>query len=87
MYVKRELLEDPAGNLLFSVVQDNTEHAKGVQAENEENGGWTEERTMKKMMSVPPYVYYEWVDKLGPECWQDKEFLKFFQKHRPEFCY
>ena len=87
MYVKKNLIEDANGNFVFSVVEDNTEHAKGVTQEREATGGWTAERTMKKMLSVPPYVYMTFVDKLGPECWQDPEFLKFFKKTYPHFSY
>ena len=86
MYVKHNLIEDAGGNFVFSVVQDNTEHAKATQQEKAETGGWTEERTMKKMVSVPPYVYQEYSNLYGAECWQSKDFLKWFKAHRPEYC-
>jgi len=86
MYIKHDLIQDLDGNFVFSVVQDNTEHAKAVQHEKDTTGGWTEERTMKKMVSVPPHVFQHYSDLYGPECWQSKDFLKFFKEHRPEYC-
>jgi hypothetical protein len=86
MYIQKSLITDADGNYVFSVKADGTETASIVTAERETTKGWTEERTMKKMVSVPPYVYYEWADKLGAECWNDKEFLKFFRAHSPHYC-
>ena len=87
MYLQHNLIQDLDGNFQLTMVQDNTALAAAVSAEKAETGGWTEERTMKKMLSVPPQVYHEYAQQYGAECWQDDDFLKFFAAHRPEFAY
>jgi len=87
LLVSKNLIVGEGGNFIFSVVEDNTEHAKDVAYDRERTRGWTEERSMKKMVSVPPYVYYTFTDKLGADCWSDQAFLKFFKKQYPHYSY
>lgn len=85
MIVAQNLLIDPEGNYLLSITEDQTEVAQAASAIRDATGGWTEDRTMKLMLKVPPQEYVEWANRLGPECWSDPEFLKFYKNHRPEF--
>ncbi len=86
MYLKKKLITDPSGNVVFTVVEESTLLAKEVHKRKEKDGGWNESRTQKMMMSVPPYVYQKFSDELGPECWSDRTFLREFARMRPEFC-
>lgn len=86
MYMQKKLLTDSHGNITFTVMEENTPIAYAVHKRDEEDGGWNKTRTQKLMMSVPPYVYQKFSDELGPECWQDRTFLREFARMRPEFC-
>jgi len=85
LYTTNSFLEDANGNILLTIEQDQTEVARDVQNTRENGQGWTKDRTMKKAFSVPSQEFYEWSQKLGADCWQDDDFLKFYSKHRPEF--
>lgn len=85
MIVAQNLLIDAEGNYLFSVTEDQSEVVSAASEIRNTTKGWTPERTMKLMLKVPPQEYAEWANRLGPECWSDPDFLKFYRKHRPEF--
>jgi len=72
--------------MLLTIKEDSTSVEVANKNVRETTKGWTEDRTMKKMMSIPPNEYYHWIDKVGEGCWDDTGFLKFYKNHRPEFC-
>lgn len=87
MEIAKSMIVDLDGNFCFTAMQDNTSLAKAITDQKGETKGWTEDRSMKKIMSVPPYVYQFYVDKFGStDCWSNPQFLKDFAKMRPEFC-
>ena len=69
MEIVKQLLVDAHGNYCFTAAQDNTSVAAAVTEQRNDTKGWTEDRTMKKMLSVQPYVYQYYADKFGStEC-------------------
>ncbi len=85
MIVQKNLITDARGNIVFTAIEDNEPLAKLVHQERQGNKGWTEDRSAKLMLSIPPYVYQKYCDELGPECWNDRGFLIEFSRMRPEF--
>jgi len=85
MIVQKSLMTDAMGNIVFSLTEDQTAYINNVQDAKNTNNGWTEERTMKAICSVPPREYHEWGSKLGYECWTDRDFLKFYKARNPQF--
>lgn len=82
---RQNFIQDANGNILLTIEQDQTDIAKSVGIIKEETKGWSTDRTMKMSFSVPAQEYYEWGEKLGFECWEQDDFLKFYAKRRPEF--
>jgi len=85
MIIQKKLITDQDGNIMFTALEDNEGLARLVYGARQTTKGWTKDRTKKLILSVPPYVYYKYVDELGAECWQDKTFLREFARLRPEF--
>jgi len=82
---RNNFIEGADGSILLSIEQDQTDIAQAVQGARDSSKGWTADRTMKMSYSIPAHEYHEWGRKLGYECWQDDDFLKFFSKHAPQF--
>jgi len=85
MLVRQNLLTDRHGNFLLSWTEDNQSVADEVKARREDDKGWVPGRSAKIRMSVPVDEYYGWEKTVGKGCWRDKDFLKFYAAHRPEF--
>lgn len=43
--------------------------------------GWNEE---DYFLDIPENAYYYWVNRLGPQCWEDQGFRRRFAKKYPE---
>jgi len=84
MIVEQSLLEGPNGELIFNIVEDVSVYAEGAKIARERNG-FSEDRSRRMNVSVPPRLYYFWANRLGEECWLDPAFLRSFIKEHPEF--
>ena len=86
-YTEKNLIESPNGDILLTIKEDHTAIAENNKIISEDTGGWNENRSSRLAMRIPAQEYFHWIDITGsPECWDDPDFQKFFQRHRPEFC-
>lgn len=85
MYVREDFIMAPNGDVTFTWTEDSQEIANDVRAMRENGKGWVEGRDARISMSIPVAEYHKWGRQLGYECWKDKDFQKFYKKHRPEF--
>jgi len=75
----QNLLTSPNGDVLLTVREDHQDVCQAVTDIRNESDGWTPDRTMKLAMSIPAQEYHEWGQKLGYECWEENDFLKFWK--------
>jgi len=83
--IHKSMIEGPNGEFNFHYVEDVTSYEKTAAVIKTECDGFSEERTRRMNVSVPPRLYYFWANKLGEECWLDRNFLKSFMKENPQF--
>jgi hypothetical protein len=83
--VERSILEGPNGEYIFNMVEDVTDYEKTARIIRTECDGFSKDKTRRMNVSVPPRLYYFWANKLGEECWLDKDFLKSFMKENPQY--
>ena len=75
----KNLITSPNGDVLLTVSEDHQAVCDAIDDARAETKGWTKDRTMKLSMSVPAQEYHEWGNKLGYECWEQNDFLKFWK--------
>ena len=75
----QSLITSPSGDILLTIREDHEQVCKDINTIKEATNGWTEDRGMKLSMSIPVQEYQHWADKLGSECWEDNNFLKFWK--------
>lgn len=85
MIVRKSIIEGPNGELIFDIVEDVTDLARTNAEIREKVDGWSEDRSRRMNVSVPPRVYYYWASKLGEECWFDANFIRSFMKEYPQY--
>lgn len=85
MLVHKSLLEGPNGEIIFDIVEDNTDIALTNKEIREKCNGWAADKSRQMIVSVPPRLYYFWANKLGEECWTDRNFIRSFIKEHPEY--
>jgi len=83
--VKKSLIEGPNGEIILEVVEDVTDIVETNKEIREKYNGWHPKKHRKMLLSVPPRLYYFWAQKLGEECWFDKDFIRSFLKQHPEY--
>ena len=74
----QNLIISPEGNVLLTIKEDHEELCKDLEYIRNTNQGWTEGRERKLTASIPTQEYHYWGDKLGYECWESADFLKFW---------
>ena len=83
--VEKSILEGPNGEFIFNITEDVTEMADLNAEIRAKTNGFSEDRSRRMNVSVPPRLYYFWANKLGEECWLDRNFLKSFMTEHPEY--
>lgn len=84
--VEKSVLEGPNGEFIFHMVEDVTEYDKTSRLIREQCNGFSENRSRRMNVSVPPRLYYHWARLTGSEeCWLDPSFLRSFIKEHPEY--
>lgn len=77
----QSLIVSPEGNVLLTIKEDHTELCKDLEHIRNTSQGWTEGRERKLTASIPSQEYHHWGEKLGYECWESDDFLKFHKAH------
>jgi len=85
MEVYKSVIEGPNGEFIFNIIEDIEDIAKLNNEIKTEVDGWSNDRSRRMNVSVPPRLYYYWANKLGEQCWLDTSFLKSFMKEHPEY--
>jgi len=83
--VHKSIIEGPNGEFNFHMVEDVTKYEKTNAIISKECDGFSEDKTRRMNVSVPPRLYYFWANKLGEECWLVSNFLRSFIKEHPEY--
>jgi len=82
--VDEKFIMTPDGEITMSFTEDHLAEAKACSKQKETTKGWTQDRGMRQCLRIPPRLYQDWCNRLGRECWQDNDFLKFISKAHPE---
>jgi len=83
--VHKSVLEGPNGEFIFNMVEDVTDYERTNAIIREECNGFSDDRSRRMNVSVPPRLYYFWARQLGEECWLDPAFLRSFIKEHPQY--
>lgn len=83
--VEKSVIEGPNGEYIFNMVEDVTEYDRSNTIIRKECDGFSEDRSRRMNVSVPPRLYYFWASKLGEECWLDSSFIRSFVKENPQY--
>jgi len=84
--VQKSVLTGPNGEFIFNMIEDVTDYEKTSRVIREEANGFSEDRTRRMNVSVPPRLYYHWARITGSEdCWLDPAFIRSFMKENPQY--
>ena len=83
--VERSLIISPNGDINLSVVEDVTDLEKTNAIIKQEADGFSESKNRRMNVSVPSRLYWLWANRLGEECWLDRNFLRSFMKENPQY--
>ena len=81
MYQKQKIVTSLNGDVILSVTEDQEDVAQAMTNVRESTKGWTPERTMKLMLSIPVQEYYHWEAELGQGIWNENDFRKWWNKY------
>ena len=82
--VQEKFIMTPDGAINMSFTEDHTAEAQAVAKQREETGGWSEDRSVRTCLRIPPRLYHDATQKYGAECWRDNDFLKYISRKFPE---
>ncbi|MCK5613901.1 hypothetical protein KAR91_69205 [Candidatus Pacearchaeota archaeon] len=77
----QNLIVSPDGRILLTIKEDHENLCKDLEDVRNTTEGWTEGRSMKLTARIPTQEYHSWGDKLGYECWESNDFLKWWDLH------
>ena len=84
--VHKSLVCGPNGEMILDMVEDVTGYESQNAKIKDSCDGFSEERTRRMNVSVPPRLYMLWARRTGSEeCWLDPAFLRSFIKENPQY--